>query len=47
MQGLVKLEAVGDGGHSGVEDGEACEVRSPGPVCVRDPETDEVSRESQ
>ena len=28
------------------EDGEVCEVRSHGPVCVRDPETDEVSRES-
>ena len=28
------------------EDGEVCEVQSHGPVCVRDPETDEVSRGS-
>ena len=30
MQGLVELEAVSDGCHSGVEDGEACDVRVQG-----------------
>lgn len=30
MQGLIELEAVSDGGHSGVEDGEACDVRVQG-----------------
>lgn len=40
IRGYEELETLQEEDES--EDGEACEVRSHGPVCVRDPETDEV-----